>query len=203
MQPEFVMNDEITRLAREVHDAKARLRDAIRRFGPEPVDDWRLKGLDGAELRLGALFGGRKDLLVWHNMGRKCVYCTLWADSLRGYAEHLADRAALVLCSPDPPDVLRRFSDERGWNWPRVSAHGTDFLRAMRMGTNDDPWPGVSALRRRNDGLIVRTGYAYFGPGDDFCPLWPLLDLLQDGPDNWQPKYDYRPQVRTVGIDRA
>jgi len=203
MNADFIMNEEITRLSNEVRDAKARLRDAVRRFTPEPVEDWRLKDSAGKEVRLSALFAGKPDLIVWHNMGRKCVYCTLWADTLRGYADHLQDRAALVLCSPDEPRVLREFSESRGWTYPRVSAHGTEFLEAMRMGTNDDPWPGISALHRRNDGAIVRTGYTYFGPGDDFCPVWPALDLLKDGPNGWSPKYDYRPQVHAVGIDRA
>lgn len=203
MKAEFVMNEEVTRLTNEVREAKARLRDALRRAVPEPVEDWKLKDLSGAEVRLSTLFAGKPDLIVWHNMGRKCVYCTLWADSLRSYAEHLQDRTALVLCSPDEPKVLREFSESRAWTFPRVSAHGTGFLEAMRMGTNDDPWPGVSALHRNPDGSIVRAGYAYFGPGDDFCPVWPALDLLSAGPGDWKPKYDYRPRVHAVGIDRA
>lgn len=51
--------------------------------------------------------------------------------------------------------------------------------------------PGVSALRRNADGTIVRTGTRQFGPGDDFCAIFPMFDLLQDGVGDWQPKYHY------------
>jgi predicted dithiol-disulfide oxidoreductase (DUF899 family) len=49
----------------------------------------------------------------------------------------------------------------------------------------------VSAFHRNDDGTVVRTGKAIFGPGDDFCALWHLLDLLPGGPKGWEPKYKY------------
>jgi predicted dithiol-disulfide oxidoreductase (DUF899 family) len=201
MEPMLVMTDEITRLTREVEAAKARLREARRRVAPEVVADVTLRRHGGSPVRLSELFGGRTDLILWHNMGRSCVYCTLWADGLRGLAEHLQSRAAFALTSPDEPEVLRAFSEGRGWAFPRVSAAGTGFLKAMRMAdaTDNSPWPGISALRRE-EGRIVRTGYAYFGPGDDFCPVWPALDLFPDGPAGWEPKYSYNPDVTRVGL---
>jgi hypothetical protein len=45
-------------------------------------------------------------------------------------------------------------------------------------------WPGVSALRKTEGGAIERTGRTRFGPGDDFCALWPLFDLLEGGAGN-------------------
>jgi len=41
--------------------------------------------------------------------------------------------------------------------------------------------PGVSALRRAADGALVLTGRAEFGPGDDYCAVWRLFDLLVGG----------------------
>jgi hypothetical protein len=35
---------------------------------------------------------------------------------------------------------------------------------------------------------IVRVSDAGSRPGDDFCALWHVLDLLPDGPAGWQPK---------------
>jgi hypothetical protein len=32
---------------------------------------------------------------------------------------------------------------------------------------------------------------ASFGPGDDFCTLWHLFDLIPEGSGDWQPKYKY------------
>jgi hypothetical protein len=41
-------------------------------------------------------------------------------------------------------------------------------------------------------GTITRVARSrQLGPGDPFCPVWPLLDLLKDGPNGWEPKYHY------------
>jgi len=47
--------------------------------------------------------------------------------------------------------------------------------------------PGISAFRRERD-RIVRVSDAGSRPGDDFCSLWHVLDLLPDGPAGSQPK---------------
>jgi hypothetical protein len=53
--------------------------------------------------------------------------------------------------------------------------------------------PGASAFRKREDGAIERVGRAAeFGPGDDYCPVWHLLDLVEGGAGSWEPKYAYR-----------
>lgn len=172
-----------------VAKAKADLLAARRAAGPEPVEDWELARPDGTAVRLGELFGDHDDLLVVHNMGRGCRYCTLWADGFRGYVDHLDRCCAFVLCSHDPPAVVGAFAAERGWNFPCVSGADCGFGRAM--GYVDDagrPQPGVSSFHRNPDGTIVRVAHAPFGPGDDFCPVWPLLDLLQDGKGDFTPR---------------
>lgn len=201
MEQFALMNDELTRLSKEIEAAKQRYVEALRRAAPEPVDDVQLRRPDGSPVMLSALFGGRPDLLIWHNMGRSCVYCTLWADGLRGFVEHLMNRAAFVFCSADEPAVLKEFSESRGWTFPRVSAAGTEFLKRLRMAdpVKGSPWPGLSALRMEG-GRMLRTGYSYFGPGDDFCPVWPALDLLHGGAAGWEPKYSYKPDVTSVGV---
>jgi predicted dithiol-disulfide oxidoreductase (DUF899 family) len=58
------------------------------------------------------------------------------------------------------------------------------------MGYGDDEgktYPGVSAFHKRGDGTIIRTGHMPFGPGDDFCAVWPMLDLIKDGKSDWEP----------------
>jgi hypothetical protein len=52
--------------------------------------------------------------------------------------------------------------------------------------------PGVSALRKRDDGTIVRTGRDEFGPGDDYAPAWRFFDLLEGGAGGWEPQYRYQ-----------
>ena len=40
------------------------------------------------ESNLLELFGEKDQLLVIHNMGRGCRYCTLWADGFNGFLPH-------------------------------------------------------------------------------------------------------------------
>jgi len=172
-----------------VRNAKAELLAAIRARGPEPVDDHELRDLDGSPVRLSELFGEGDDLLVVHNMGRGCSYCTLWADGFRGLADHLERRCAFVLCSDDEPAKVAEFKRVRGWTFRCVSGAGSDFAAAMGYrGENGKPHPGVSAFHKEPDGSIVRTGHTPFGPGDDFCPVWPLFDLLKDGKGDFEPR---------------
>lgn len=171
-----------------VAKAKAELLEAVRSAGPEAVSDWELRDVDGKPVRLSELFGTHDDLLLVHNMGRGCSYCTLWADGFRGIANHLQRRCAFVLCSHDQPEVVKAFSAERGWNFRCVSGAGSDFAKAM--GYTDEqgnPHPGVSSFHREPDGSIVRVAHMPFGPGDDFCAVWPLFDLLKDGKGDFRP----------------
>jgi len=184
--------EEIQGLQRQIHELKAKLTEARRSAPPEPVEDHQLRRTDGSTVQLSELFAEKDDLLVVHNMGKGCVYCTLWADGFTGFAEHLSNRAAFVLCSHDEPDIAREFSEGRGWNFPVVSGAGSEFAQTMGFTSETGkPWPGISAFRRLADGSIVRTGSAPFGPGDDFCSAWPLFDLLEGGVGDWAPKYSY------------
>lgn len=185
------MNAEIESLEKELMELKTRLGEARRNATPEPVGDYTLKRRDGSDVTLSALFGDKDDLIVIHNMGRSCTYCTLWADGFNGVADHLANRAGFVVCSPDPPELQAEFSESRGWRFEMVSGSDSPFIKDMGFMPAGKPWPGVSAFHKNDDGTIVRTGKAFFGPGDDFCAVWPLLDLLPGGPNGWEPKYTY------------
>ncbi len=186
------MFDELKQLEAEMSALRARLNDARRRAGGRVVQDYALKGTDGAPLRLSELFGGKRDLIVVHNMGRKCPYCTLWADGFIGFSGHLNNRASFVLCSADDPATAREFASSRNWPFLVVSGSGSTF--AHDMGFEPKPgefWPGVSTFHRDPQGMISRVAVAGFGPGDSFCSIWHMFDMLKDGPANWEPKYSY------------
>jgi hypothetical protein len=71
-----------------------------------------------------------------------------------------------------------------------ASGAGGDFIRDLGFDLGADGYmPGFSAFHRQPDGMIVRTGYDFFGPGDDYCPPWRLFDLLQGGAGDWEPSY--------------
>lgn len=186
---------EIDALQNEVELAKQRLAEARKRRPKEPIQDYVLRDVDGREVRLTDLFGNKDDLIVVHNMGTGCSYCTMWADGFTGLAPHLEDRAAFVVCSPDKPEVQKKFAAKRNWNFKMVSAHDSSFIRDMGFwqeeGPHPGPWPGVSTFHREPDGTINRVAKTHFSPSDDFCAVWPFLDMLEDGSNGWEPKYSY------------
>ena len=161
----------------------------------EQVEDFELQGWNGS-VRLREAFGDREELLVVHNMGSSCNYCTLWADGFNGMLSHLESRAAFVVVSPDGKEVQQSFAKERGWRFRMLSDARGDFTRAMgfvrRESGDEHHWPGVSAFWRSPTGTIVRTGHSPFGPGDLFCPAWHLFGLLKNGSEGWQPRSAYR-----------
>ena len=169
---------------------RTRMREVHRGVEPQPVEDYAFSTARGPR-RLSELFGSKRDLFIIHNMGSGCPYCTLWADGFSGLYPHLADRAAFVVSSPDPPAMQQRFARRRGWRFPMVSHQGTTFARDMGYRARSGGWrPGISAFRRQGGG-VVRLADAPWSPGDDFCSLWHVLDLLPEGPAGWQPRLRY------------
>ncbi len=186
------MFDELRELEAEMSTLQARINEARRRAGAMAVQDYTLQTTNGAPVKLSELFGDKRDLIVVHNMGQKCVYCTLWADGFVGFADHLNSRAAFVLCSADEPATARAFAASRNWPYRVVSGHGSTFTHDMGFQPKpDEVWPGVSTFHRSTDGMISRIATAGFGPGDSFCGIWHMLDMLKDGPASWEPKYTY------------
>lgn len=183
-------SDAIQAAYANVRAAKAALLAAVRAAGPEPVEDWALRDVKGSTVHLSDLFGEHDDLLVVHNMGRGCSYCTLWADGFRGVADHLQRRCGFALCSHDEPADVATFAAQRGWNYPCVSGAGSGFTAAMGYAQPDGskPTPGLSSFQRRSDGGIVRIAHTPFGPGDDYCAVWPMFDLLAGGVDGFVPR---------------
>jgi predicted dithiol-disulfide oxidoreductase (DUF899 family)/AraC-like DNA-binding protein len=195
MEARSDIDKEIDALQNEVDLAKQRLAEARRRRPKETVTDYVLKSADGGDVRLSELFGDKDDLILVHNMGTGCTHCTMWADGFTGLVPHLQDRAAFVVCSPDKPEVQKRFAEKRNWNFRMVSAHDTSFLRDMgfweETGPFPGPWPGVSTFHRDPDGTMYRVAKTHFNPSDDFCAVWPFLDMLEEGSNGWEPKYSY------------
>lgn len=181
-------SQEVAALERRIEELKRELLAARRARGPEPVGDYEFT-TTGGPATLASLFGDGCDLLVIHNMGESCPYCSLWADGINGQLGQVETRTKLVLCSPDPPETQVALAHARGWRFRMVCDATREFTRAMGYWTEEDGyWPGVSAFHRGASGQIVRVAHAPFGPGDDFCPAWPMLDLLLDGPQGWEPR---------------
>ncbi|NJO36679.1 MAG: DUF899 family protein [Rhizobiales bacterium] len=167
----YALEGRIFELEQELAELRAKL-------AGEPVADCELTDRDGAGVRLSTLFGSQDRMLLIHNMGFDCPYCTLWADGFNAVYDHVAAKAAFVLSSPDPVERQRREAKARGWRFLMVSTQGSTLAKNLGFERDGKPLPGVSALLKAADGTLTRHGMASFGPGDRFCPVWNLLDLL-------------------------
>ena len=186
---------EIEALCREIDAKQKQLAEMLKEDPPREVEDYAFVGKDDAEVRLSDLFGEKEDLVLVHNMGAACPYCTLWADGFNGVVPHLEDRAGFVVVSPDEPAKQASFAASRHWTFRMVSDAEQRFTKDMGfLGEHDGKamvMPGFSTFRRRSDGSIVRIGHSFFGPGDLYSGIWHLFAMLDGGAGDWQPRFTY------------
>lgn len=186
------IQDQVQRLDSEIR-AKIEERNKLRlQIEPEIIPDYDLFDRDGNPTRLSSFFNGKDELLLIHNMGKGCVYCTMWADGFRGDARHLNDRMSMVLTSPDSPEIMKDFADSRDWDYPVASYHGTQFAHELGFAEDREGRtfyaPGVSALVKDGD-KIMRVSYDSFGPGDLYNTPWHFFEMFPKSVNGWMPKY--------------
>ena len=189
------LEGEIAAAQEELDRVQGKLVELRRRMTPEPVQDYELGSVDGP-VRISEMFGDKDDLILIHNMGAGCPYCTMWADEFNGVVHHLESRAAFVVVSPNSPEVQQNLARKRGWRFPMYAAEGTTFVKDMGFQREDGGFmsgyqPGLSVFHRNEDGTIERVSKDYFGPGDLYCGVWHLFDLLPGGRGDWAPQLDY------------
>ena len=177
-------NGKLTDYRRQIAAIRAKMRETLATVEPQAVQDYEFTTLEGP-VKLSGLFGDHDDLILIHNMGASCSYCTLWADGYNGIHQHVVQRAAFAVSSPDRPDVQKRLADARGWRFPMVSHVGSTFAADMGYRSEKGGWmPGVSVFKRDGDS-VKRVSDTGFRPGDDFCSLWHFFDMLPGGVGDW------------------
>ncbi len=181
--------EKIQELRRQIMEIRGQIAALQKVLPKESVNNYTFTTVEG-EVRLASLFGDKDSLFMIHNMGISCHYCMLWADGFNGVADHLLDRAAFVISSPDSPEIQQQYKSAKGWQFPMVSVESNSFAADMGFQTDNGYMPGVSVLQRDGDN-IVRVASSMFGPGDDFCSVWHLFDLLPQGSNGWEPKKAY------------
>lgn len=144
----------------------------------------------GGETSLLSLFGDQDTLLVIHNMGQGCRYCTLWADGFNGFLPHLESAMSVVLVSKDAPDLQRQFANSRGWRFRLASHGGGAYVQEQTVQDGAANMPGAVVYTRDGD-TIRRKNAVVFGPGDLFCSAWNLLALAGLNTETWTPQYTY------------
>lgn len=149
-----------------------------------PVSNYTLKDRDGNDVKLYDLFEGKKYLLVIHNMGKGCSYCTMWADGMKDTYREIEKKSSFILVSPDAPEIHKAFAESREWRFRSYSSYGSEFTYDLGYEKREEGkkfyWPGVSVLEMSEDGTVSRVGMDFFGPGDFYCNIWHFLDLLPD-----------------------
>lgn len=176
------IESELQDLEKQIETMRKKKIELNSKLADMEVKDYILKDRDGKEVKLSEMFGDKKNLILVHNMGKGCPYCTMWADGFKDTYKEIEKKAPFVLVSPDTPEVHKEFAESHGWNYPTYSAAGTDFIFDMgydfiKEGKHNY-WPGVSVFEKNDDGRIRRVAKDYFGPGDFYCNIWHFLDLL-------------------------
>lgn len=193
---ELYHDPEIEKLQKEIVDRRMKVIELLKAKQTTIAKPYKLYDSNDQPVGIGDLFGDKKDLILIHNMGKSCRYCTLWADGFNGIHDHLADRAALVLVSPDTPAVQKEFGGSRNWKFRMLSDKDREFSIDMGFGKMKDgkysAFPGYSTFEKQDDGSVKRIGYDEFGPGDMYSSVWHFFDLLADGTNDWEPQYTYQ-----------
>lgn len=182
-------SNEIVELEQQIHVMIGKLNE-LRKANPGTrVRNYPFTTLSG-ETTLFDLFGDKDKLLLIHNMGQACRYCTLWADGFNGLVAHLESAMSVVLVSKDAPEIQRRFANSRGWKFRLASHGGGEYIREQTAMEGSDNMPGAVFYERDGD-AIYRKNDCVFGPGDIYCSMWSLLGLAGLGEAEWTPQYNY------------
>ena len=182
-------SNELIDLERQITELIQKLSVLRRANTPEEIPNYTFTTLNG-ETTLLDLFGDKDKLLMIHNMGQGCRYCTLWADGFNGLLTHLESVMSIVLVSKDPPETQRRFANSRGWRFHLASHGGGDYIREQTVVDGSDNVPGA-VVYQRDGNKVLRKNNCTFGPGDIYCSMWSLLGLAGLGEADWTPQYTY------------
>ena len=141
-------------LAREKEASRAKdVLDAARRALPmvEIGKNYVFAGPKG-QASLAGLFGGRRQLIVYHFMWRHedsgfpgedqgCPTCSVVADNIGDLSHLHACDTTLVLVSRAPQASIERFRQRMGWPVPWYSSLGSDFNYDFHVSFDEDIAP--------------------------------------------------------------
>jgi predicted dithiol-disulfide oxidoreductase (DUF899 family) len=171
----------------------------------EVKKDYVFQGTDGA-VRLGDLFDGRSQLVVYHFMfgpdwEEGCPSCSLLCDHVDGARQHFEHNdVSFVAVSRGATEKLDAYRRRMGWKFRWVSSALCDFNLDFHVsfpkgsrergvfynfGERPDPeideLPGVSVFYKEADGTIYHTYSTYGRGGETFLGVYAWLDVVPKG----------------------
>ena len=190
---------EIQDLEKQIFELTTKLNELRQASVGDEIPNYEFQTYSG-KTTLRDLFGDNDTLLVIHNMGQGCRYCTLWADGFNGFLPHLESVMSVVLVSKDDPTLQRQFANSRGWRFRLASHGGEGYIKEQTAMEGHDNMPGAVAFIRDGN-TIRRKNSCVFGPGDLYCSAWNLLAMCGFSEANWTPQYAYwrRPEKMDDG----
>ena len=189
-------NNEIRDIEQKIHTLMERLAKLQQSNRRNEVINYSFSTIEG-EINLLDLFGEKDKLLLIHNMGQGCRYCTLWADGFNGFLPHLEATISVVLVSKDAPQLQRKFANSRGWRFRLASHEGGEYIQEQSVMKDSNNMPGAVVYERDGD-KIYRKNDCVFGPGDIYCSMWSLLGLAGLNETSWTPQFSYWQRPKTL-----
>ena len=148
-------NTKIENLEKEISEIKKEIVKLRLENSNQLIKDFKLKLHSKKIVKLSTLFDKKKELIISFNMGKKCQYCTLWADEYNGIIQHLENRAPFFVVSPDSIETQTEFAKSRNWKFKMLSCQNMDFYKVLGFyNGNDGTWPGVACLIKDDKGNI-------------------------------------------------
>nr|CAD6421894.1 hypothetical protein REQ54_02288 [Rhizobium sp. Q54] len=196
----------------QLEKEETRLRDRVRaerRALPwvRMDKDYVFQAPDG-EKRLGDLFDGRSQLIVYHFMlgpdwNAGCTGCSFHSDHIDGTLAHLNHHdVTYVAVSRAPIEKIEAYRKRMGWKFPWVSSCGSDFnydfhvsftpedlaRGSVRYNFTEipreqahDELPGLSAFYKNEKGEIFHTYSTYARGGEELIGTLMILDRAPFG----------------------
>ncbi len=185
-------SEKLAQLQKEIAEKQKEVLALLKTKNETDIANLTLQDQSGKNITVSELMGESRQMMIIHNMGKSCVYCTLWADGFTGVFEHMKNRIPTIFVSPDDPQTQKEFAESRGWNFDMYSANESTLLETINFkNEKGGAMPGVSIFTKEGD-QVFQTARDYFGPGDKYCSVWHLFDLLEDNEEvKWSPKYSY------------
>ncbi|WP_380873558.1 hypothetical protein ACFB49_42270 [Sphingomonas sp. DBB INV C78] len=176
---------------------------------------------------LADLFDGRSQLIVYHFMlppewEAGCPGCSFIGDHLGGTLPHLNHHdVTLIAVSRGPLDLIERYKQRMGWNFPWASSAGCDFnydfdvsFRAediaagtathnYRPARDTGEAPGLSAFYKDEQGQIFHTYSTYDRGLEELLGTYMILDRAPKGRNeesgmDWMKRHDEYEDVATA-----